>query len=302
MPLASPQTQPTEQLADAPFDDAQADLILRSSDEVPVNFRVFKKILSPASPVFADMFNIPSPPSTKPHDDVQVVPLSEHSTALDIALRHIYPVQRTPPPNADNLHYARILAEFARKYQVGQLDQFCMGYLAGSIECDPVGVYAIAVTHGYDDIGRKAAQSCLNVPFYDLRSPYLPYATAEHISELLRYHVACGDAASSVASSDRSWILQSTSDLHCHLCAVTVFTHQTSPGGPIFNNHSSEDDDERLLTTRNNPSPTGCVDLLASFDPCSCTPPDSRSSHSGSLCIEDQWLSQMCPAYATIYG
>ena len=48
----------------------------------------------------------------------KVVTLSEHSTALDIALRHIYPTRVTLPRKADNLHYASILAEFAQKYQV----------------------------------------------------------------------------------------------------------------------------------------------------------------------------------------
>jgi hypothetical protein len=60
----SPQPKPTGQLAEAPFDDAQADLILRSSDKVPVHFCVFGNILSLASQTFADMFRIPQ----KPHD------------------------------------------------------------------------------------------------------------------------------------------------------------------------------------------------------------------------------------------
>jgi hypothetical protein len=301
-PLSKPQEQ--LELAKAPFDDAKADLILRSSDEVPVHFRVFKIILSLASPVFADMFSIPSPstPSEKPHDEVQVVPLSEHSTALDIALRHIYPMRRTQPPEADNLHYAKILAEFARKYQVEVLDQFIIGYLTGSLERDPVGVYAIAVTYGYNDVGGNAARSCLNLPFYDLRSPYLPCATLEHILELLRYHVTCGEAASTLASSDRSWLsslVQANGDLRvspepgrmpaCTQCTVTDFKSQTSSksGGPRFN-YNSDDNDERLLITRENPSPSGSVDLLASLGSHSSTSPGSRSSHSGSLCVKDQ--------------
>jgi hypothetical protein len=296
MTLASPQTKPPEQLAHAPFDDAQADLILQSSDEVPMHFRVFKNILSLASPVFADMFSLPSPPSEKPHDEVQVVPLSEHSIALDIALRHIYPMRRTQPPEADDLHYARILAEFARKYQVEVLDQFITGYLTGSLECDPVGVYAIAVTYGYNDIGGDAARSCLNLPFYDLRSTYMPCATLEHILELFRYHVACGEAASTLASSDRTWLssLFQAGDLcpergMCIRCTITDFKSQTSSksSGPRFNNYNSDDDDERLLITRKNPSPTGSVDLLASFGSHSSTSPGSRSSHSGSLCVKD---------------
>jgi len=202
MPPASQSSlsEPPEQLqlAEAPFDDAKADLILRSSDVVPVHFRVFKIILSLASPIFADMFNIPSPaspPSQNPHDDVQVVLLSEHSTALDIALRHIYPIRRPLPSKGDNLHYARIFAEFAQKYEVEVLDQTIIEYLEGSLERDPVGVYSIAVTYGYNNIGGDAARSCLNLPFHDLRSPYSSCATVEHISELFMYHAACGQAA-----------------------------------------------------------------------------------------------------------
>jgi hypothetical protein len=195
-----PQTAPPppEELAEAPFDNARADLILQSSDEI--HFRVHKNILSLASPVFADMFSLPSPSSQKPHDEVQVVTLSEHSTALDVALRHIYPVRT---PKGDSLHYASILVEFARKYQVEALDRFITGYLTPSVERDPVGVYAIAITYGYNDIGAIAARSCLNLPFSSLRSQYLRCATAEHIAELFWYHAACGEAASAsaVASS-----------------------------------------------------------------------------------------------------
>ncbi|KAI0255963.1 hypothetical protein BJV78DRAFT_1113987, partial [Lactifluus subvellereus] len=42
-----------------PFDDADADIILRSSDQV--NFHVYKVILSVASPFFKDMFSLPQP-------------------------------------------------------------------------------------------------------------------------------------------------------------------------------------------------------------------------------------------------
>lgn len=80
MSLASPQSKSPERLAEAPFNDTQADLILRSSDGV--HFRVFKTVLSLASLTFADMFSIPLPPSEKPHDEVQVVSLSDYSTLL----------------------------------------------------------------------------------------------------------------------------------------------------------------------------------------------------------------------------
>jgi hypothetical protein len=99
-----------------------------------VHFRIFHNILSLASPIYNNMFSIPLPPSQKP-DEVQVVRLSEDSGALDVALRHIYPVR--PPKVVDTLHFAGILAEFARKYQVETLDNFIIGYLTDSIKSDP---------------------------------------------------------------------------------------------------------------------------------------------------------------------
>ena len=218
-------------LAEAPFDDPQADLILQSSDEV--HFRVFKLILSIASPIFKDMFSIPSPPSQKSHDEVQVVHLTEHSTILDVALRHIYPVRS---PKGDKLLYANNLAEFARKYQVEALDEIITVYLTDSVERDPVGVYAIAVTYGYHDIGANAARSCLNLPLSGLESPHLRCITVEHISELHRYRVACGEAASAVAAFDRTWFLSliqklaqgRTARVACQSCSVPDVLDLTS--------------------------------------------------------------------------
>ena len=244
-PPVSSEPNPPENLAEAPFDDARADLVLRSSDKV--DFRVFKIILSLASPIFTDMFSIPLPPSdSKPSDDeVQVVSLSEHSTALDVALRHIYPVRT---PEGDTLYFASILAEFARKYQVEALDKVITGYLTVSVERDPVGVYAVAVTYGYDGIGANAARSCLNLPFSDLQSPYVRCATAEHISGLLRYHIACGKAASALASG-RTWFSSLShwktgtfvphgGGIACQACSMPDFIDQTSTShGPRSHNY-----------------------------------------------------------------
>ncbi|KAI0305826.1 hypothetical protein B0F90DRAFT_1609499, partial [Multifurca ochricompacta] len=50
-----------------PFDDADADIILRSADNF--DFRVYRVILSKASPVFRDMFTFPHPGSCGKSDD-----------------------------------------------------------------------------------------------------------------------------------------------------------------------------------------------------------------------------------------
>jgi BTB/POZ domain len=151
-----PKSKPPVKVADAPFNDPDADLVLQSSDEV--HFYVVKKILTLASPVFADKFSTLSPPHQKSSYDVlQMVPLPETSTILDIALRHIYPVRT---PKTDTLHNVSVLAEFAQIYKVEALDNSIAGYLTDNVERDPLGVYAIAVTYGHKDIGTKAARLC----------------------------------------------------------------------------------------------------------------------------------------------
>jgi hypothetical protein len=194
-------TAPQEPLANTPFNDPKADVILQSSDGV--HFRVFKIILSFASPIFSDMFSIPLLASLNPDsdDEVPMVTVSENAEVLDLSLRHIYPLQT---PDTVPLRDASLLAEFAHKYQVDALDKSVRRYLMDSIEQDPVGVYAIAVAYGYKCVGKSAAQSCLNLPFSRLESQFVRCATAEDFAALLRYHVACGEAASIVAS-ERTW-------------------------------------------------------------------------------------------------
>jgi len=196
-------------LAQEPFDDAQADFVLRSSDNVPVDFRVSKVILSVASTMFADMFDIAS---KEPGDDTPMVTVSENSEALDLFLRHIYPVRS---PKVTHIRQMEKLAKFAHKYRVEALEEVVERHLVNTIPSDPVGIYVIAVTYGYKDIGKAAARASLNISFSELSPQDLQYAPAE--LELLRYHVACGEAASAVASS-LTWFPSNKTGLTVDLC------------------------------------------------------------------------------------
>jgi BTB/POZ domain len=243
-------TSPTSQespetLANAPFDDKRADLILQTSDGV--DFRVFKIILSLASPIFVDMFSVPQPTSAQDHDGPQVVTVSEDSKVLDLCLRHLYPVLS---PTTVGLCDARMLAEFARKYEVVALESVIVRHLTAAIdiEGDPVGIYAVAITYGHKDIAAKAARSSLRLPISRLRSPHLQCITAEIYGELIQYHAACGEAASAVAS-ERKWfppweqwgrlIWTSTSNrggssnLSCSDCAALDFVSKVPGAGSV---------------------------------------------------------------------
>jgi len=225
--------------ARTPFDDVQADLIVRSSDGV--QFRVFKIILSLASTVFADMFSVPLPTSPDLHDDddsdevVQVVPVSERSEDLDLFLRHLYPV---PPPDTVPLKSVGILAEFARKYQVDALEESIMQYLTNYVDHDPVGVYAIAVQYEHKGIAADAARACLNLPFSRLQSPCLQYATVQHMSELFGYYAACAEAACAIASK-RKWLYPCVRDGYYYSTRVGAQQTCQSCNTPDFINRVS---------------------------------------------------------------
>jgi hypothetical protein len=73
-----------------------------------------------------------------------------------------------------------------------------------AIESDPTGVYAIAVTYEEADIAIRAARSSLKRPISHLEPSQLQCATAVLYIELIRYHIACGKAASAV-TSQRGW-------------------------------------------------------------------------------------------------
>lgn len=102
--------------------------------------------------------------------------------------------------------------------------------------------------YGYNDIAASAARLCLNLPFSGLESPYLHCITAEHLSKLYKFHLACGEAASTVASSDRTWFLSldkkgsfathrhdlghDVSGFNCQSCSIQDIINNTWAGRP----------------------------------------------------------------------
>ncbi|KAH9967375.1 hypothetical protein BC827DRAFT_1173727 [Russula dissimulans] len=298
-----------------PFDDARADITLRSSDGV--NFRVFKAILSIASPVFADMFKIPPPTSrgASPNDDVpQVFPVSERSGDLDFSLRHLYPIRLTNKVAVVSLGSVGALAEFSRKYRINGLTKTITRYLMDRVQHDPVDVYAIALTYGYKDIAAKAARSCLNFPFSRLHSLCMQHIAVGLHVELLRYHVACGEAASAVAS-ERDWLsslsqdslfisIGSKTEPQCSACTTQDFTDQTyNPYGALLS--TAQHLVLRLRwpgVTRKNIRPIVFMELLASRCPRSGMPSDCRDGYYEKIRITIQRLLLVCRRYAKTYA
>ncbi|KAI0063268.1 hypothetical protein BV25DRAFT_408442 [Artomyces pyxidatus] len=202
----SPPAIPDIQDASAPFDDVRADIILRSCDGI--DFRVFKNILSVASPVFADMFDLSHPPSAnntrETRHGLPVFVLSEDARTLDRLLRFCYPVRS---PQLKNLGDIRLLLEAIRKYCMDVFDDHLNHALSEAIDRDPVAVFAIASRFELGDIATKAALRTVWLPFSLLNSPEMKHAPVEHILLLMQFHALCGEAASAVTMR-RDWFIK----------------------------------------------------------------------------------------------
>ncbi|EPT03035.1 hypothetical protein FOMPIDRAFT_23740, partial [Fomitopsis schrenkii] len=143
----------------APFDDLDADIILRSSDNI--DFRVSRFILRLASPFFASMLEIGQTASDgaqadgdEIRDGCRVVPVSENSATLDTLLRVIYPQE--DPPLDDFTRLADVLAA-ALKYDMVKATTLTGTKLRGFVAQDPVRVWAVAVRNRLEVEARLAA-------------------------------------------------------------------------------------------------------------------------------------------------
>ncbi|KAA1477503.1 hypothetical protein DENSPDRAFT_588401 [Dentipellis sp. KUC8613] len=104
----------------SPFDDEDADVILRSSDLV--DFRTYKVMLKKASPIFADIFSLPQSPaqegglSSKDYQDgLPVVRVTEDSSTVETLLAILSHV-KTPRPTS--LEKAAAIIAAAKKYEM----------------------------------------------------------------------------------------------------------------------------------------------------------------------------------------
>ncbi|KAI0037661.1 hypothetical protein FA95DRAFT_1614004 [Auriscalpium vulgare] len=199
--LANLSAEHTTRDAAAPFDNAHADLVLRSSDGV--HFRVFKPILSIASPVFATMFDLGAPldgtaaASDEKHDGRPMVSLSEDARTLDLLLRWCYPVKS---PKLSALEDVRRVVAAAQKYGIDAFDEVLDEALRAHLVRDPVGVFAIAVTQHLDEMAETAARSALRVPLSEVAGSRFAGLAGGALNILIQYHLACGAAAAAVAS------------------------------------------------------------------------------------------------------
>ncbi|KAF8553553.1 hypothetical protein OG21DRAFT_1497601 [Imleria badia] len=195
--------------ATAPFDHAQADIILRSSDNI--DFRVFKLFLSLASPFFETLFNIPQPADENVDQEVKdglaVIPVTEDSKTLDALLRFCYPCTLADDPNLELLKDAMDVLEAARKYSLDVIEKKARKAIVNPkiLEVEPLRCFVIAHRGRLREETQLTARYTLTQPLIPSWFQEIELLTATDLLSLLTYHKKCGDAVYAL-KLDISWI------------------------------------------------------------------------------------------------
>ena len=185
-----------------PFADSDADLILRSSDNV--DFRVHKLILAKASEFFRD-FPYEVSPTDGSGDCPPVVPLlNERHWTVERLLRFIYPVD---PPCFSTLPEVRAVLEAGHKYQVDAVAKRIADVLLRPrfVEEQPLAVYALSCGYRVEPSARAAARNAIGRDL--LTEPgreELRYMSGEDYHRLLEYLEKCTAVVRQVTSIEKS--------------------------------------------------------------------------------------------------
>jgi BTB/POZ domain len=147
--------KPLTSIAEAPFDDTAADIVLRSCDGV--DFCVYKIVLALASPFFKDMFSLPVTTAMEQTDckSPPVIDLSEHSQTVDRLLRLCYPIS---DPVITELTGVDDALEAAIKYQMEEATSILTALLRTFAPAEPLEVYVIACRLQLEPEAKEAAR------------------------------------------------------------------------------------------------------------------------------------------------
>ncbi|RDX54061.1 hypothetical protein OH76DRAFT_1059627 [Lentinus brumalis] len=184
--------------ASAPFDDASADTVLRTSDNV--DFRVFRWFLKGISSVFDDLLAHPqvqpqAQTNFKADPDMPLNPrailrvVSEPSQILDPLLRQYYPF----PGPLTFLSYKDTMSVLlaAHRLQLTRIAQTLADAARPHIKENPPRAYGFALRHGMEDTARLAAHEFLAVEDTLMDSDELDSLTVRQYRQLVVYRQAC---------------------------------------------------------------------------------------------------------------
>jgi len=207
--------------ASHPFDHSNADVILRSSDKEPVDFRVYKLLLSLASPFFSEIFSLPQPSTPSVYSDecqdpggLPVIQMTEDKETLHLLLSLCFPVSVSEIPRFSSLQELQKVIEATFKFDMEGLQKHLRAELVTLrfIEAQPLRVFAIAYRYGWDMEARKAARYTLRHHINPAFVSELGYISGATYYRLQEYHRICGEVASSrvtlqpvLAEHDDGW-------------------------------------------------------------------------------------------------
>lgn len=152
-------------IAESPFDDLTANIVLRTSDNV--DFYVYKEILKVASSFFQTLFSLPQPTPVPSSDSTHttqdefspeglpIIPVPEASSALDHILRICYP--RRNPERLSSLVLAEQVLIAALKYEIETAIDIAKEDFRSLGSDSPAQVYMISCKHNFEDEARLAA-------------------------------------------------------------------------------------------------------------------------------------------------
>ena len=245
----------------APFDHNDADVILRSSDQV--DFRVYRVILSLSSPFFGSMFSLPQPDPTSICDKQDpVVDLTENSKTIAALLTLIYPPQLdeidtvvpvvTQPESLDDMMDTFAAA---KKYDMATVSRRLIQQFAKSkvVQDNPVVAFCAAYSYKLGEVARVAAKASLKHQMNsDNIADKLRYST--HINgvafhQLYKFHRACSAAAAEVVSDSDLTLISSPQETWWDFANLTCPpSFLCRPRHPYTMNHHQSDSSGRIWT------------------------------------------------------
>ncbi|KAH9000402.1 hypothetical protein EDB92DRAFT_1831068 [Lactarius akahatsu] len=190
-----------------PFDHADADTILRSSDQV--DFPVYRVILSASSSFFKSMFSLPQPEASVLEKQKPVIDLTENSRTISIILTLIYPVVSvaTEPESLDDMIDACVAA---KKYDMAAVSRRLIQMFTESdiVRDKPVVAFCAAYSHELGEAARVAARASLKRRMnLDNLGDMLQHINGPAFHQLYKFHRACSNTASEVVSGAHlTWI------------------------------------------------------------------------------------------------
>lgn len=183
------------------FNAPDADVILRSDDARPTDFRVHRCILLAGSPFFQTVFSLPQPKCETDDEPVPILDVAESSAILDPFLRFLYPV---PDPAVPTLDALVPLMNTASKYDMTSvMDRLRVLLVSPAfLETAPVRVFAIASRFDLEEEARIASKHTLRVRVLDVPlCEDLRHISAYSYHRLLELHRRRGEAARQALSA-----------------------------------------------------------------------------------------------------